>query len=161
MLATHASSSPRTRSDALSFSRAHARTCTRTHREFLDRLNRRRGDVQVSLSIDIAGRRIYGTEDDTPLFPEGDAAAAAAAAGAGAARGDAGDAAAAAGEGGGVDAQGGGSSEHGQGGNGRKKSRGPTVDLMGPTGQRDMNLGARHGVLKEQVCIGEVKVAGG
>ena len=38
-------------------------------KEFLDRLNRRRRDVQVSVSIDIAGRRIYGTQDDSPLYP--------------------------------------------------------------------------------------------
>ena len=128
-------------------------------KEFLDRLNRRRRDVQVSVSIDIAGRRIYGTQDDSPLYPEGAAAAAAvagveaAAGGAAGAAGHAGDAAFAAGVGigGGMDGEGAGIAG--------RKSRGPTLDLMGPTAERDMNLGARHGVLKEQ-NIGKAALEG-
>jgi len=41
----------------------------------------------------------------------------------------------------------------GGGGVAKGKARGPTVDLMGPTAHVDMNLGARHGVLKEQVRV--------
>ena len=37
---------------------------------FMERVDRRRRDIPVEFSIDIAGRCIYGVAD-TPLFPEG------------------------------------------------------------------------------------------
>ena len=126
---------------------------------FLERVDRRRGGVPVTFSIDVAGRRIYGAEDETPLYPEGDAAAAAAAAapGGGSSGGDGG-------SGGSADVgAAGATSVYGDGAAAKRvpprKSHGPTVDLMGPTGQNDMNLGARHGVLKEQ-NIGKAALEG-
>ena len=121
-------------------------------------INARAAGVPVTFSIDVAGRRIYGAEDDTPLFPEGDAAAAAAAAGVGAAGSGGGDGSGAAGDalaGGGTSVYGGSAAERAP----QRKTRGPTVDLMGPTGQKDMSLGARHGVLKEQ-NIGKAALEG-
>jgi hypothetical protein len=127
-------------------------------KEFMDRVSRRRQDLPVQVSIDVAGRCIYGV-DETPLFPEGtdgpDGAAAVPLAGgagvgreAGTAGGGAGKGPARCGEGSGYGGAGGGA-EGGAGKAGRR-GRGPTVDLMGPTGKDDLSLGARHGVLKEQ-----------
>jgi len=118
-------------------------------REFMDRLHRRRSDMAVTVSLDIAGRRIYGAQNETPLFPEGNAATEG---GESASGNDDGCTGAKGGE-----VQVAGDLAHDGGERGPKKaysSHGPTVDLMGPTAQRDMNLGARHGVLKDQVCLG-------
>ena len=105
---------------------------------FMERVDRRRRDIPVEFSIDIAGRCIYGVAD-TPLFPEGSNSGSDAPVTPNVGDGETGS---------------GSSTEQGTAPSrvrpGFRGSRGPTVDLMGPSGAADMSLGARHGVLKDE-----------